>query len=108
MRALLLYCALALFCGGRLCLANTVRDRLHVNDPLALTRDRQQLNQRRQQRQFSVEGGAESPKETAQTDEAKGIVDNFIDKIKRNENVNAEPQASQCGYEVKTILIFTT
>lgn len=103
-----MYCALAAVFGGRRCLANTVRGRLQVNDPLVLARDPQQLNQRREQRRFNVEGGDESPKQAAETDEAKGIVDNFIDKIKRSENVNAEPQASQCGYEVKTILIFTT
>jgi len=105
MRAVLLYCMLVLVCSGGRCLAKTFRDGLQKNDPRVLATDPQQLNQRRQQRQFSVEGGAESPKQTAETEEAKEIVDKFLDKIKRRENVNAQPPVAQCGYEVKATFL---
>jgi len=94
MRAELLVFMVVLFHDGGRCLGYVVEDRLRMQDPIVPSNNVNKLDGKL----YHVKHEDDSL--TPNADQAKHIVNNFLQKLKRYENVESAPKADKCGYEV--------
>ena len=90
--ALLVFMVVLVHDGGR-CLGYVVENRLRMPDPSPS----HNVN-KNDGKLYHVKHEDDSL--TPNADQAKHLVNDFLQKLKRNENVESAPTADKCGYEV--------